>query len=78
MLFRTSEYKYTLEVKLFANTCLRKILSQNMQRTLTQTTLFQIGKDLNGHLAREDTDTIPHYAQDGGGGGQKHNVQLNS
>lgn len=41
-----------------ANTQLIKDLSQNIQRALTQTAPLKIGKDLNEHLAKEDTKIV--------------------
>ena len=56
---------------MFANTYLIKDLSQNTQRTLTQTTPLKIGNNLNGNLSKDDTQIV--YKNMPRTGGQKSN-----
>lgn len=66
--------------KIFANTYLIRDLAQKIQRILTQVIPLKIGKYLNGHLAKDDTQIIDRNIPRIGlrGLGQKTMVQLNS
>ena len=70
-LFRKSKDKSQTGRKMFANTYLIKDLSQNTQRTLTQTTPLKIGNNLNGNLSKDDTQIV--YKNMPRTGGQKSN-----
>ena len=54
---RKSKDKSQTRRKIFANTYLIKVLSQNTNNSNTNNPI-KIGKDLNGHLVKEDTQTI--------------------